>query len=113
MHASYETNVRPLGPRLMHWRGRSGRPYDLVVDRLESFALNPRDLHMIVHGGRVGWVGTEADLIHDQASRARFLLAMHGATAVYHIAAPGDDVARLTLSWDLEGGEPATILSAA
>ena len=104
----------PAAPaRGVNWRGRSGRFYALSPDRIESFALNARDLHLVVHGDRVGWVGSEADLIHDQASRARFMLAMHGATAIYHIAAPAGDLERMTMTWDLDGAAPVGTLSAA
>lgn len=104
----------PVAPvRGVNWRGRSGRFYALSSDRIESFSLNSHDLHLVVHGERVGWVGSEADLIHDQASRARFMLAMHGATAIYHIAAPAGDLERMTMAWDLEGAAPVGELSAA
>lgn len=107
-------NVVPLPfLRTAHWRGRSGQDYRLVADRLDSFVLSGNDLYVVVHGDSVGWVGAEADLIHDQQSRSRFLLAMHGATAVYHLPAPSDAVARMTMTWDLEGAAPLGILSAA
>lgn len=99
--------------RFAHWRGRSGQDYRLLAEKLDSFVVSGSDLYLIVHGDSVGWVGSEQDLIHDQQSRSRFLLAMQGATAVYRLPAPKDDVARMTVTWDLEGAAPLGILSAA
>ncbi|MCF1744840.1 hypothetical protein [Paradevosia shaoguanensis] len=99
-------------PRGVSWKGKSGRAYGLVVERFDNFALVPGKLYVIASGSLVLWVGSIDDVINDQQSRARFRLAMDCADRVCSLAAPDDEVARMTVIWDLEGAEPATLSAA-
>lgn len=95
------------------WRGRSGRVYSLAPESLERFALAPNNLYLIALRDLVLWVGSAEDLIGDYQSRARFRLALDCADRVLRIEDEADEVERLTIAWDLEGGEPLLALSAA
>lgn len=99
-------------PRGVHWQGKSGRAYALVAERFESFALVPGNLYVVASGSLVLWVGSADDVVNDQQSRARFRLAMDCADRVFRLAAPADEVARMTVIWDLEGAEPAALSAA-
>jgi len=98
--------------RSVNWQGKSGRAYLLSPDRFDSFALVPGNLYVVASGALVLWVGSIDDIVNDQQSRARFRLAMDCADRVFHLAAPADEVARMTLIWDLEGAEPETLSAA-
>lgn len=100
-------------PRPMVWRGRSGRCYTLVPERQENFVLAHGDLYLIAKDDDVRWVGTAGDLIDDQASRQRFRSAVAEASAIFRMAGPRDELARMTIAWDLEAGERMSELSAA
>jgi hypothetical protein len=100
-------------PRQVNWRGRSGRFYALIAERLDSFALTTTGLHMLARGGVPMWVGSAHDVIHDAASRARFRLALEAADRAFAVDAADDELARMTVVWDLEGAEPVSGLSAA
>jgi hypothetical protein len=96
------------------WRGRSGRIYGLIAERLETFTLAPDALYMIARGPVPMWAGSAADVIDDQQSRARFRLALAAADRVFRVAeADPDPTARATMIWDLEGAEPDAALSSA
>jgi hypothetical protein len=97
--------------RVTNWRGRSGRFYALVAAPLDDFSLDGTDLYVIAHGSRVEWIGSASDLVEDPQSRACFRLALATADAVFHLAAPENDIERLTLIWDLEGASPVNGLS--
>lgn len=100
-------------PRQVNWRGRSGRFYALTPERIDSFALTTRGLHMLARGSMPMWVGSAHDVIHDAPSRARFRLALETADRAFLIEAGDDELTRMTVVWDLEGAEPASGLSAA
>jgi hypothetical protein len=100
-------------PRTVNWRGKSGRHYPLALRRLDDFLLEAGALYLVANGAMVLWVGTDADVINDQQSRARFRLAIDCADRVFTLACPSDDVEKMTLVWDLEGAEPEAGLSAA
>jgi len=99
--------------RTFNWRGKSGRAYPLTLRRIEDFLLETGTLYVVANGAMVLWVGTDADVINDQQSRARFRLAIDCADRVFSLDTPLDDVEKMTLVWDLEGAEPEAGLSAA
>ena len=99
--------------RPMVWRGRSGRCYTLVPEREENFVLASGDLYLIAHDDDVRWVGTAGDLIDDHTSRQRFRSAVAGASAIFRMPSPRDDLTRMTIAWDLEAGERMSELTAA
>ncbi len=100
--------------RGLAWRGRSGRGYDLVAVPLESLSLADGGMVLLARGGLALWAGCADDVIADHHSRARFRLALAAADRAYRVARDGGDaVERMTLAWDLEGGEPQAGLSAA
>ena len=109
-----ERRITALAPqRQVNWRGRSGRFYALISERLDSFDLIGSGLHMLARGTVPMWVGSAHDVIHDAASRARFRLALEAADRAFAVATEGDELSRMTVVWDLEGAEPVTGLSAA
>ena len=95
-HAAQATN----------WRGRSGRFYGLVPLAMSDFSLDGPDVYLLARGSHVLWVGTAAEVIGDATRRAHFRLALREAKSAFRIAAPGNEIDRMTLAWDLEGGEP-------
>jgi hypothetical protein len=99
--------------RAVSWRGRSGQFYALTCERLEDFSLSTAALSVITSGSIVLWVGSATDVINDAMSRARFRLALDCADRVFSLPAPGDEVQRMTMIWDLEGAEPVSGRAAA
>lgn len=99
--------------RAVNWRGRSGRFYALAIDSLQDFALKNSALSIIARGNLILWVGSASDVVNDSMSRARFRLALDCADRAFHLAAPGDEVQRMTMVWDLEGAEPVSGVAAA
>ena len=95
-----------FGARYSTWRGRSGRSYGLTPLSLSDFRLEPAALYLVAKGSNVLWVGSADDIIADQASRARFRLALGCADRAFRLDAASDDVERLTTIWDLETAEP-------
>ena len=97
-------------PSAMHhrhnWRGRSGRLYALDPQNLERFALRTGELYVVALRELVLWVGSAEDLIADYQSRSRFRLALDCADRAFRVDAAADELERLTMVWDLEGGEP-------
>lgn len=93
--------------RLSNWLGRSGRPYGLVSESLDRFAMADADLYLIAKGNHVLWVGSTGELVGDPMSRTRFRLALDCADRVFRLLSPGAAAERLTTIWDLEGAEPA------
>ena len=104
---------QPTFSRPVNWRGRSGRYYALTPVRLADFMLEANDLYLIARGSNVLWAGSSADVIADPQSRSRFRLALATADRVFQVESGNDDVERMTIVWDLEGGLPVTGLSAA
>ncbi|ODT71028.1 MAG: hypothetical protein ABS75_09850 [Pelagibacterium sp. SCN 63-23] len=105
MMPAFDTQrANAFGGRLAHWHGRSGHPYDLTGESLESFSMQAGDLYLIAKGSNVLWVGSTEDLVNDPMSRTRFRLALDCATHVFRLAAPED---RLSVIWDLEGAAPS------
>lgn len=97
----------------VNWRGRSGRFYALAPVSVAEFRLVGEALFLVALGPMVLWVGTAEDLVTDAESRARFRLALDCADRAFRLDNAGDAVTRLTIIWDLEGGEPALSLNAA
>ena len=91
--------------RLSNWLGRSGRPYDLVSESLDRFAMADTELYLIAKGNHVLWVGSTGELVGDHMSRSRFRLALDCADRVFRLLTPGAASERLTTIWDLEGAE--------
>jgi len=87
------------------WRGRSGRIYALRAERAESFALLPDSVYLLAKGPAVTWVGTRDDIEDDAASRSRFRLALNLAGSAFRLPTSGGPLERMTIVWDLEGGE--------
>ena len=100
-------------PRFTTWRGRSGRSYGLMPVVLADFTLEPGADYLIAKGPNTLWVGSAEDVISDQASRARFRLALGCADRAFRLESGTDDVQRLTMIWDLEDAAPEPGLSAA
>ena len=86
------------------WRGRSGRQYALVRERLENFVLKERDLYIIAEGNDPRWIGTAGDLITNDISRARFKEAVKVASCVLRLPDIHDELIRMSAAWDIEGG---------
>lgn len=86
------------------WQGGSGREYAAETESLDAFKLDESSIYILVDRDTPGWVGSSRDLIEDQASRARFRLAMRRASNVLRLDGPSDDVDRMVLKHDLEGG---------
>ena len=99
--------------RQVNWRGRSGRFYALMPERLDSFSLSTAGLHMLARGTVPVWVGSGDDVINDAQSRSRFRLALEAADRAFLVADSADELSRMTTVWDLEGAEPVSGLSAA
>lgn len=99
--------------RQVNWRGRSGRYYALIAERLDTFALTTASLYMLARGTIPVWVGSADDVINDAQSRARFRLALEAADRAFLVDSSADELSRMTTVWDLEGAEPVTGLNAA
>lgn len=95
------------------WRGASGRVYPATAQAPDAFDMGSGHLFLIVGNDRALWVGTEADLIAEPKSRARFRAALRRATGVLRLEAPDTEGDRLALALDLEGGGPVAAQSAA
>ena len=100
-------------PRHASWRGRSGRSYSLLAERMDVFSLTPGALYLVAKGSIVLWVGSAEDVISDQQSRARFRLALAAADRAFLVEGAESEEKRLATVWDLEGAEPEAGLSAA
>lgn len=96
-----------------NWRGRSGRFYALDLLSVAQFALADAELYLLAKAGRVLWVGIADEIIADAPTRSRFRTALADADSAFRIAAPVNDIERMTMAWDLEGASPATGLSLA
>lgn len=110
VHAEHRFSAQA---RPVNWRGRSGRFYALTPERLDRFSLNRGGLYLLARGGVPMWVGAGDDVVQDAQSRSRFRLALEAADRVFHVEEDGNEFARMTMVWDLEGAEPATGLNAA
>lgn len=101
----YGRETMPAGKKgdVVVWTGRSGRRY--LVSRVEGAqtALVPARLYLLSAAGVIRWVGTAGDLIADQFSRTRFRQLTASGAELLSMAAPEDDLGRMTLAWDLEG----------
>lgn len=97
--------------RPVNWRGQSGRYYALIEEQLESFGLLGDDLYLIAEGIHARWIGTATDIIEDQASRARFRIAINKASSVLRLTPPQDHIERMKMVCDIEAGELAGALS--
>ncbi|WIY52648.1 hypothetical protein O9Z70_14505 [Devosia sp. YIM 151766] len=91
---------------MVDWQGRSGRHYLLSSENLASFVMRETALYLLAKGRQVLWVGSAGDLVTDPASRARFRLALRGASRAFRLDAPMD---RLAAIWDLEAAMPAPL----
>ncbi len=100
-------------PLRVLWTGRSGRRYVLTSVELEGFALREGHLYALAAGGTIRWAGVSEDLVSDHASRTRFRAALAEGALVLTLPAPADELARMTLVWDLEGTRARPNLTAA
>jgi hypothetical protein len=113
---SHEASLKPDNvrePLRVLWTGRSGRRYVLTAVELDGFALHEGQLYALASDGTIRWAGTSEDIIADHASRARFREALDAHSSIMTITAPTDELARMTLVWDLEGTHARPNLSAA
>ncbi|GGA35264.1 hypothetical protein [Pelagibacterium lentulum] len=85
------------------WIGRSGRRYVLQRVLEEGHVLVEGALYALVNGNAIAWAGTAQNLIEDQASRARFRRAAGEGAVLFSLPAPDEELACMTLVWDLEG----------
>jgi hypothetical protein len=108
-----ERRFKGPGAQRVNWRGRSGRFYALMPERLDSFSLGSEGLYMLARGAVPMWVGSAHDVIHDAQSRARFRLALAAADRAFAVEHSGDEAAQMATVWDLEEAEPVSGLSAA
>lgn len=95
------------------WTGRSGRRYVLTAVEAEGFALREGQLYVLCDHGTIRWAGVSEDLVIDHTSRARFRTALAAGASILTLPAPGNDLARMTLVWDLEGTHATVGRSAA
>lgn len=100
-------------PLRVLWTGRSGRRYVLRAVDIEGFALEEGQLYALVSQGTIRWAGISDDIITDHVSRARFRAALGDDTSIMTLPAPADELARMTLVWDLEGTHARPSLTAA
>jgi hypothetical protein len=114
---SYEAKLlvqdSTIEPLRTLWTGRSGRRYVLTAVDLEGFALRDGQLYALASGGTIRWAGISDDLITDHVSRTRFRTALSNGATIMSLPAPADELARMTLVWDLEGTNARPNLSAA
>lgn len=89
--------------RAVLWTGRSGRRYTMTREGDDMAAMASARLYLVAVGGVIRWAGTAGDLIADHASRARFRRASAKGAQLLSMPAPEDELARMTLVWDLEG----------
>ncbi len=89
--------------RSSSWHGRSGDVYALEVIPLDLLELDMEHLVVLAEDGLVVWVGSARDVIENHLSRERLRLAMRRGAKAFRTEAPADELARLTLAWDLEG----------
>lgn len=94
---------------VVEWCGQSGRAYMLFREKIENFVLNGKNLYVIVQGDDTLWVGTAGDIIDDYASRASFRAALKVASSVLRLGEKTNDVQRMKIKWDLEGGYLADV----
>ena len=71
------------------------------------------ELYLLAAAHRVLWVGTLDEIVAEALARSQFRLALGAADSAFRVAAPTNEIERMTLVWDLEGAEPATGLSLA
>lgn len=96
----------------VNWRGRSGRFYALVAERVERFTFAGDAVYLLALGPMPLWAGSAGDVVADPVSRARLRLALDCADRVFCVPTTADPVARMTLAWDLEGAEPISGITA-
>ena len=85
----------------------------LTAVEAEGFALREGQLYVLCDHGTIRWAGVSEDLVIDHTSRARFRTALAAGASILTLPAPGNDLARMTLVWDLEGTHAAVGRSAA
>ncbi len=89
----------------VNWRGRSGKIYRLIREKLADFALLEQDIYIILSKGQPFWVGTAADLIANEYSRERFREAIIVADNVLRLKDNSDDITKMNIIWDIEKGQ--------
>lgn len=89
------------------WIGHSGRSYNVVPEDLSRFSLESDALYVIATGARVLWAGSQADLIADSASRARFKMAIREGSFALRLIDSVAPEKRFFLIIDIENGAPA------
>lgn len=100
---SVNDSVAMFEPGSVLWTGRSGRRYTMSMADTDTSSLQPARLYVLAGESVIRWVGTAEDLIADQTSRARFRAAVSEGAQMLSLSTPVDDLARMTLIWDLEG----------
>lgn len=95
------------------WVAGSGCEHSTKIETVEQFQILNDRIYILVHLGRSVWVGTNQDLIDDQASRQRFQIALRSASHVHSLLAPADPTRRLCMTFDLDTGVERNKRSAA
>lgn len=85
------------------WTGKSGRRYTMSKISVQGMALATGRVYALVEAGVIRWIGTTTDLIADQFSRDRFRQVSGNGAQMFSLPAPDDELACMTLAWDLEG----------
>lgn len=85
------------------WTGKSGRRYTMSKISVQGMALATGRVYALVEAGVIRWVGTAADLIADHFSRDRFRQVSSNGAQMFSLPAPDDELACMTIAWDLEG----------
>lgn len=96
-----------------HWHGPSGRDYLLAVESLDRLSLDDDTVYVIAKGSNVLWAGSQADLIADPSSRARFRLAIDCADRAFRLDGAQIGPEHFEVVCDLEAAEPAGVRHAA
>lgn len=101
---SDQNDIAGRGPvASIMWIGRSGRRYVLKPVFEQGHVLVEGALYVLVDDNVIVWVGTAQNLIEDQASRARFRRSAGEGAVLFSLPAPDEELACMTLAWDLEG----------
>lgn len=94
------------------WRGRSGQRYSLLEVQDRS-SIRSSHIYALAESGIVRWVGTAESLLADPVSREKFRQQDGARTLMLAMPFAGDELAAMTLVWDLEGGQRIGALHAA
>lgn len=95
------------------WFAGSGRCFKTEIEPMETVNFVDGRIYILVKDGSALWVGTEHELIEDQASRGRYRVAANDAAQILSLDAPEDPVQQVCLIADLAVGSDCAKQSAA